>query len=501
MEGVGTSLRGSGLLDSEDITDSTTKLSSVSDQLLNNEPMNVSQIEPTTTEGVGSEVSSNEVGVAGDEVGVARGLREVEVLKNDMTSVWSMSRDILSPVATHTNNNTTSSIDKSHSHVDMEWESKKSGTHHSLSQQQSHIPSPTNQIAQNITEEHTSSQHSLLTSQQSPTHNSLPMETKSSDATSDNPVAMETDINTNIQQVDQSTSNATVSVTTNNLSFPWFSLTPRSPCETKPAVTMATAITNSLSSGQYQLIATGPDGQQIITTPQQQQQQQQQQILQSSGVMQYYLTPSGALTAATPAAATQQIQMGYALVGNTLVPQQYITTATAAATPQQHYILSQGGVQYVITGEAAGGLMGFGGLGGVAVVPQGGLGGQGGLVQTINSDGSTVVQALSDGGGVVIDEGGGAIVVGGNTTNNTSDNVKGIKTVAMDTSNQATTVEKTLTNHIIPNTSSICKTDIPMETTQTVAMETTQTVDKIKEEKDGEKQQEYITAVLPGQGQ
>ena len=200
--------------------------------------------------------------------------------------------------------------------------------------------------------------------------------------------------------------------TTEEPSVPWFSLMPRSPCDPKPVVAMA-AVQNE---GQFQLVATTPGGQQILAP--------QQQVLQPPGVMQYYITPSGALAAASP---TQQVQMAYALVGNTLVPQQILT----AAAPQQQYIVSQGGIQYMVGGT--GGLMGLGGLGGVAVVPQG----QQGLVQALG-DGGTMVHAIGEGGAVIQAlGGGGAIVVGGATTAIAAgDSVEGVKSVAIDNSSR-----------------------------------------------------------------
>ena len=396
-------------------------------------------------EGVVKELT--EGGRETEGVGV-KGLSEVDELKNDMTSVWGMSRSVkydsenqtespppsITPhVTTVTPSHQHQSPTVSHSRDSMEWESKSpvSSHHHS-----SHAPpsqgAPINNGDTTAHQHHTITTHTLTSSQPHPSDTS-PLQTKSS-------VAMETET----KQIDQSSSRTTVAMTTDEPSFPWFSLTPRTPCETKPVVAVATA--GISEGGGYQVI--GPGGQSVLTP--------QQQLLPSSGVMQYYITSSGAL-----AAPTQQVQMGYALVGNTLVPQQFL------AAPQQQFIISQGGIQYVVGGT--GGLVGLGGLGGVAVVPSGGgLGGQQGLVQTIGGGGGVigegVVQAIAEGRAVVVGDGTTATVAPGNSG--------GVKTVAIDNSRSGAVVhvtdDKQSTNQTTEPPQSVVKredTQVSMETT------------------------------------
>ena len=405
-------------------------------------------------------------------------ISEMEVLKSDMTSVWSMSRDLRFE-ATEATAKTTATLDilhtagpsspphplaaGSHAQDAMEQEPKPKSPSPPLLNYHSHSSTP-----QDCTgDPHI---HSLPTHTPPPSqHNSpaalpsdadLPMKNNTSvDTVTVNPVAMETET-VAAPQVDQSSS------TTKEPSTPWFSLTPRVPCETKPTVAMTAVVQNGVGEGQFQLVATTPGGQQPLAP--------QQQILQPPGVMQYYITPSGAITAAP----TQQVQMGYALIGNTLVPQQYL------AAPQQQLIVSQGGIQYVVGGT--GGLMG---LGGVAVVPQSGLGGAQGVVQAISGggaalqaigEGGAVIQAVGDGGNVVqAIGGGGAVVVGGAaaTIGTTSDSVEGVK--AIDGGSSVGVVEEDSSHRMHDSSShqkAVVDTTVAMDTatSSTIAMETRQ---------------------------
>ena len=407
MEGIETSLHGSGQLDydaplpplSAPETSSSLSINQITPttEAVQVEPSRQSSINasvlPTQLGRAADSVGgvSNDVGVASRDVGVVSrdvGVvsREVEELKNDMTAVWSMNRDVKSSssatapptVTPHTpiTTVTPSQPPQSHSQTSsMEWE-----PHHPTSS--GNIP-PT---------------HTVTPSHPPSPHNSNPAVA----TTTTNPVAMETEETPESQTNQQSTSEphaAAVSMTTEQqISTPWFSLTPRSPCETKPAVTMATtALQNGITEAQYQLVTTATGGQQLLAqaTP--------------SGMMQYYITPSGAIAAAP----SQQLQVGYALVGNTLVPQQYMTTPTAA--PQQQFLVTQGGVQYLVGGGASGLL----GLGGMAMLPQTGGGvaiGQGGaLVQTVGGGGGAIVLG-GGGGGVVVVQGDGTGLASANTT-------------------------------------------------------------------------------------
>ena len=311
--------------------------------------------------------------------------------------------------------------------------------HHTLSTPTltpSHHPSPTPSPSQ---QQNTNSNPSPL---QSETESPITMAT-----TTTNTVAMETKpqevVSVDLQTA-QSASNPVVVMATEEASIQWFSLTPRAPCETKPTVTVA-AVQNGIGGpgSQYQLVATTPGGQQILAP--------QQQILQSpGGAMQYYLTPSGALAVA-PAPPAQQVQMGYALVGNTLVPQQYLT----AAAPQQQYIVTQGGIQYMVGG--VGGLMGLGGLGGVAMVPQGGIQQQG-LVQAIGEGGAGMLGATTATAAIAIRDG----MEGVN-----------VKTVAIDDGRNATTLvqvatDEALTNHITEKEQEIIGQSQPLKLHQTI---------------------------------
>ena len=490
VEGIETSLHGSGQLDYE-LTQSNDSKPTLSNQHIPMEALQSNATPPKTiTQPAAPKSEPSEVGGASSRTGVLRSkaMSEVEVLKNDMSSVWSMSREMkYGSTAKQGHDSKASSVDDSHtlqemvveesltppkthftnitpSHMHVSGGGQESCSHDDKS------PSPTPQYNldhhsshsyPHLSHHHPSLPHSPQPCMQPtadgktqdgtgdtqhthtitpPHHHSptpppsqpvpnvkSPTETNSSVAMATTPVAMETEtvvVNVN-PQADQLASSSIIAMTTEEPTIPWFSLTPRSPCETKPTVAMAT-IPNGIGEGQFQLVATTQGGQQILAS--------QQQVLQAPGLMQYYITPSGALAAAAP---TQQVQMGYALVGNTLVPQQYLTTSA----PQQQYIVSQGGVQYLVGGT--GGLMGLGGLGGVAVVPQGGMG-QHGLVQAIGggSEGGAIVQAIGDGGAVMQAIGGGAAVVIDGTTAAyaTSDGVEGVKTAAVDDSRTAALV-------------------------------------------------------------
>lgn len=363
VEGIETSLLASGQLDYEGAPthDKNENSSSTNQITLSAEAMDLgSSRQPAlATSSQSVPTPTNQVG------GVSGGVASQEV-KKDVAGVWS-NREVESPMATpsltsHISTNTSSQPPESHSQTDaMELDSDPK-PQPPVENCGSSPPHPTPTPA--------TDPPSL------PTDNNPLVTTTTSDH-----VAMETEEAPESQTNQQSVSAQSVPTTTEQTSMPWFSLTPRSPCETKPAVTMATAaLQNGTTEPQYQLMTTA-GGQQLLTqaTP--------------SGVMQYYITSSGAIAAAAP---TQQLQMGYALVGNTLVPQQYLTAA-----PQQQFIVSQGGVQYLVGGGTSGLL----GLGGVAVVPQ-----TGGVAV---GEGGAVLQTLGDGGGPVVLGGGGGVMVGG----------------------------------------------------------------------------------------
>ena len=372
MEGMETSLRGSGQLEYE----TTPSQPSSSNQITAlPEAVQDSSLHSTTQQPPLQSVptTANEVGVASR---VSHGLEEVEKLKTDMASVWGMSREA-EPACHPLTTGTPSHSDtggQSHSQDNMEWNSgltsQPSDNHHSPP--------------------HTDNNHTITPSHtQSPPPDNKP-------SVANDPVAMETDDPTAQTNV-QINSSGAVAMDTEQVVSPWFSLTPRSPCETKPTVATTMALPNGIAEGQLQLVATAAGN----------------QLVQSGGVMQYYITPSGALAAA-PA------QMGYALVGNTLVPQQYLATAAA----QQPYIISQGGVQYVV-GGGAGGLIG---LGGVAVMPQPAGGGASGLVGAVG-EGGAVLQAVGDSGSVVMAPG-DTVAVGDGVRSASGDGVRGTRGVA-----------------------------------------------------------------------
>ena len=320
-----TSLHGSGQLDYEIAPSQDDKTTPTSEaiQAGPSNPQNTSlQLEPTQVDGASGSVG----GAPGN---VNQGLAEVEQLKTDMASVWGMSRD--SPHNTVTTGTPSHPHTPPESHTDMELEPE-------LKPPAPSSPPHTTHTTNDVTppHPHTVTNDNML-------------------STADNPVAMETDDATNTQTNQQSNTSAVVAVATEQqISAPWFSLTPRSPCETKPSVAMATALPNGIPEGQFQLVSTTTGGQ------------------LGGGMMQYYLTPSGAVAAA-PA------QVGYALVGNTLVPQQFLAG-------QQQLLISQGGVQYVV-GGGAGGLMG---LGGMAMV-QGAEGGA--VLQAVGGEGVSLVMS------------------------------------------------------------------------------------------------------------
>ena len=449
MEGIETSLHGSGQLDYEvaqykDINPTpSNQITPTKETMQADDTVNSPQIEPTR------EVSH--------DVGVVSRLSEVEELKNDMVSVWGMSRERSydnhhqAHITTGTPSQPAAAV--SHSRTTVEWES--------------HTP----QVTQNSTT------HTITSSHHHSAHSSQTMTTSDDDLVTiatTNPVSMETETTVSPKFDQSKTASATITMTTKE--SPWFSLTPRSPCETRPAaVPMATVAGAQTAEGQYQLVSTAGGLQQQILQP-------------SAGMMQYYITPSGTV-------ATQQVQVGYALVGNTLVPQQYVTTA-----PQQQFIISQGGIQYLVGGT--GGLMGLGGL---AVVPQGGL-----------AIGEGVVQAIAGGSTVVMGDAATTTIAASNT----------VETVAVDNSNRSTAViaaEEPLTNHMTES-SAADDTHVSMDTTTSSAatMETraadpkpisppnkggchdnpTTAVDDMSaaDVKTEDKKPEYITAVLPGQG-
>ena len=442
VEGIETSLHGSGQLDYEvapsnddnhnsssanQITPTAEAMQAGSSRQppIYASPQNVSPAGNQVSGGVVSQevggvsggTVSQVVGVVSQEVGVVS--KAVEKLKKDMTAVWSMSSDVrsLSATAPPTINphipttSTPSQPPESHSQtggMECEPDSNKqdpepssSADHHTLTP--SHPPSP-------------------------PHDKSPPVAT-----TATNPVAMETEKTPDPQTNQQSTSDsAAVPMTTEQISTSWFSLTPRSPCETKPAVTVATAaLQNGVTEAQYQLVATTAGGQQLLAQP------------TPSGMMQYYITPSSAVAAAP----TQQLQVGYALVGNTLVPQQYL----AAATPQQQFLVSQGGVQYLVGGGASGLL----GVGGMAVLPQ-----TGGVAI---GEGGALVHTLGERGGAVVLGGAGGVVTEDEAANTTALSVGGVRAEAV-------------TNHVAAPTDPPCDVT-PSQTQDAVAMETRESVE------------------------
>ena len=106
---------------------------------------------------------------------------------------------------------------------------------------------------------------------------------------------------------------------------PWFSLTPRQPCETPPIITL----TQQQPNGGWSQVTSSASQQYTMTT-----------AGTAPPMPQYaYVTPSQPVL--------QQVGIGYTLVGNTLVPQaQYISVSPSQQV--QYVVANQQGVQYVV---------------------------------------------------------------------------------------------------------------------------------------------------------
>ena len=169
-------------------------------------------------------------------------------------------------------------------------------------------------------------------------------------------------------------------ITTEN-SKPWFSICPRSPCETTRLayVNNQTVIGSGLIQPQQQVVTAAPT--------------QQQYIMAGPSAQYAYMTPDGQVVSATGGQTMiQQVGIGYGLIGNTLVqvPQtQYVAVDSSGGVignfigqqnPSVQYAVTQtegGGVQYVALGDS----------GGTGYVTVGGTGGQSTIMQAVNREG------------------------------------------------------------------------------------------------------------------